>query len=203
MMSIPVGSFTAFEGTQRLCTAPLLELLAACHQRLQEAPEASLLIFEDRTGSQVDFDLRGSVEEVQERLSSHPRYGEASSTRLRAGPGRPRLGVISREVSLLPRHWEWLEAQPGGTSAVLRRLVEEARRQVQETPTARERLDAAGRFLWVMAGSLPDFEEVTRALYAGDRVRLSSLTTAWPPDICAHLDYLLSGVTVEASQGQA
>ena len=104
----------------------------------------------------------------------------------RAGPGRPKLGVTSREVSLLPRHWEWLEDQGTGVSAALRRLVDEARRREPEAARARRARDAAGCFMWAMAGNLPGFEEASRALYAGDEARLEGLVEGWPPDVRDH-----------------
>ncbi|MFY0534142.1 DUF2239 family protein [Nannocystis pusilla] len=50
----------------------------------------------------------------------------------RTGPGRPKLGVVSREVSLLPRHWEWLERQPSGSR---RRCADSSRRRSGATRT--------------------------------------------------------------------
>jgi hypothetical protein len=101
---------------------------------------------------------------------------------------------VSREVSLLPRHWSWLAEQSGGASAALRRLVDEARKRDPANDDARRARDAASRFLWAVAGNLPGFEEVTRALFAGDDARLASLIAAWPADIREHLATLLSSV---------
>src|SRR4029079_4156101 len=63
------------------------------------------------------------------------------------GRGRPRLGVVAREGTLLPRHWEWLGTQPGGASVVLRKLVEEARRANGDADRTRAARDAAYRFM--------------------------------------------------------
>jgi len=109
---------------------------------------------------------------------------------LRAGPGRPRLGVVGREVSLLPRHWDWLEAQPGGASAALRRLVDEARKRDPAQQRIRQAIEAAYRFMTALAGDRPGYEEATRALYAGDRARFASLIAAWPPDVVCHIERL-------------
>ena len=105
----------------------------------------------------------------------------------RPGPGRPKLGVVSREVSLLPRHWEWLERQPNGISAALRRLVDEARKREPDEERARLALEAAGAFMWGMAGDCPASRKRRARLFAGDHERLESLVRDWPPDIRAHL----------------
>ncbi|HEY3352187.1 MAG TPA: DUF2239 family protein [Polyangia bacterium] len=106
---------------------------------------------------------------------------------VRTGPGRPKLGVVCREVSLLPRHWEWLAQQPNGISAALRRLVDDARKREPDRERARRARDAASRFMTVMAGDRPGFEEASRALYAGERERFAALTSDWPEDIRRHL----------------
>ena len=143
--------------------------------------DESLLIFEDQTGSQVDFDLRGSIEDVLDRVAPKP---------LRTGPGRPRLGVISREVSLLPRHWEWLETQRSGASATLRRLVDDARRQDTAGSDGRRAIEATGRVMTAIGGNLPGFEEAYRALYARDQGRLEQWVKEWPADL---RQYVLAG----------
>src|SRR5690554_3571694 len=145
---------------------------------MDKAPADQLLIFDDSTGRQVDFNLSGTVQEVLDREAGLP---EAR------GPGRPRLGVVAREVTLLPRHWEWLADQPGGASATLRRLVDEARKH--ETPKARARRAAAtaGRAMTALAGDRPNFEEAYRALDAGDRDRFEALTAGWPEDVRGYL----------------
>lgn len=168
------GQHTAFAGDRRLATGELASVLAAVKGAVDEGA-ADVLVFDDDTGRQVDFDLRGTLADVLAR---------AAPEKPKPGPGRPKLGVVSREVSLLPRHWEWLEGQPQGASAALRRLVDEARKREPDTRRAR---DAAGRFMWTMAGNLPRFEDATRALYAGDRGTLEALTRGWPADVRDHV----------------
>jgi hypothetical protein len=168
-------AYTAFAGARLLASGPRRTVLLALKAH-HDAGGQGALVFEDATGRQVDFDLRGTPEEVLARVE--PR---------RTGPGRPRLGVVSREVSLLPRHWDWLADQPGGISGALRRLVDEARRREPDRALARKARDAAGRFMWAKAGDLPGFEEASRALYAGDHDRLRALVRAWPPDVRRHL----------------
>jgi hypothetical protein len=133
---------------------------------LKDKPQGEVLVFEDSTGRQVDF---GTTDEQA-----------ANEAR---GRGRPRLGVIAREVTLLPRHWDWLNSQPGGASVALRKLVEEARRASGDRDRIRAAQEAAYRFMLASAGNLPGFEEATRALFAHDRRRFGDLIADWPEDV--------------------
>ncbi|CAN5894749.1 DUF2239 family protein [soil metagenome] len=160
----------------------LAAVLLATKERFDRDPGERILIFEDRTGRQVDFDLRGTAEEVVARVVPGS---------VKAGPGRPKLGVVSREISLLPRHWEWLEQQPNGISAAIRRLVEEARKRDPEEERARLAREAVFRFMTAIAGDLPGFEEASRALFGKDPERFAELIGEWPEDIRAHLARLL------------
>ena len=91
------------------------------------------------------------------------------------GPGRPKLGVVAREITLLPRHWEWLAQQTGGASVAIRKLVDEARRATATTAIASASAqEAAYRFMSAMAGNLPHFEEAIRALFADDPRRFEN-----------------------------
>ena len=169
-------TYTAFAGHERVTSGDLEQTLTRLWEHFR-AGGAAVLIFEDQTGRQIDFDFRGTLDEVLARAVPGRRRG----------PGRPKLGVVSREVSLLPRHWEWLEHQRSGISAALRRLVDEARKREPEHERVRRARDAAGRFMWGIAGDLPGFEEASRALYAEDQERLEDLVGEWPPDVRAHL----------------
>jgi hypothetical protein len=106
------------------------------------------------------------------------------------GPGRPKLGVVAREVTLLPRHWEWLASQPGGASVALRKLVEVARRSSEVKDRVRQAGAVAYRFMSTMAGHEPGFEEASRALFAGDQAGFEALIAAWPVDVQNHLKAL-------------
>lgn len=110
------------------------------------------------------------------------------------GRGRPKLGVIGREVTLLPRHWEWLSAQPGGASVALRRLVDEARRSSAPARDARLAQERAYRVMSALAGDRPGYEEALRALFAGDRPRLEAHISDWPSDIREYTLHLAYGV---------
>lgn len=170
-------TYTAFAGVDRLAAGTLADVaLAAKAAGSQDA----ILVFNDATGAVVDLDLRGSDAEIVARLAPPE---PAAETRNR---GRPKLGVVAREVTLLPRHWDWLAAQPGGASQALRRLVDQARRADEGRTDARLRQEAAYRVLCVLAGNLPGFEEAVRALFANDRARFAALTAAWPLDVCTH-----------------
>ncbi len=173
-----MSDHVVFEGERRLAAGSRLEAAVAAQARLAEAPEATLLIF-DAEGCQVDFDLRGGPWDIALRLGE----GEAAPR----GRGRPKLGVTAREVTLLPRHWEWLAAQPGGASVALRKLVEAARRESEGPNRRRAARDAAYRFASVMAGDRAGFEEMSRALFAGDAATFAARIEAWPSDIAEHL----------------
>ncbi len=177
-MSGPTASYVVFEGERRLAAGSKLEAAVAAQARLAQAPEASLLIF-DPEGRQVDFDLRGGPWDLALRMGE----GEAAPR----GRGRPKLGVTAREVTLLPRHWEWLAAQPGGASVALRKLVEAARREGEGPDRRRAARDAAYRFASVMAGDRPGFEAMSRALFAGDPATFAARVAEWPADVAEHL----------------
>jgi hypothetical protein len=164
-----------------------------------------VLIFDDATGRSVDIDTRGSDEEVMVRFAQ-PSASNADAEEARTGSqppvtdsvdadtrindprgrGRPKLGVVPREVTLLPRHWKWLATQPGGASVALRKLVEEARRTHAEKDQRRQAQERAYHFMSAMAGDMPSFEEATRALFSNDQRLLGELIAAWPDDVRDH-----------------
>lgn len=179
---------TAFDGVHRLASGELAEVAVVAKQKIENGPVGPVLIYDDATGRVIDIDIRGGSEEMISRLEQSfaldlppvPMEGPGSEAR---GPGRPKLGVVAREVTLLPRHWEWLGTQPGGASVVLRRLVEEARRNSGDKDRRRASQEAAYRFLQSMAGNLPGYEEALRALFAYDRRRFAGQMAGWPPDV--------------------
>ncbi len=171
------SSYSVFAGPRHIITGDLQTVLVRTKEFLERSDDPNVLVFDDESGRQVEFDFRGSVDEVLAREMPAPR----------SGPGRPKLGVVSREISLLPRHWDWLESQPNGISAALRRLVEEASKREPAKQRARRAREAAGRVMTALAGDLAGFEEALRALYAGDGERFRRLIRKWPADIRAHL----------------
>lgn len=177
-------SCTAFAGERRLASGTSVEVALAVAAALRANPHQSILAFGDVTGRQVDFDLRGSDADIAARLA--PPAAEEGPAR--KGAGRPKLGVVAREVTLLPRHWEWLGEQPGGASVTLRKLVDAARKgQGADAGVAASRAKAAAdRFMSTMLGNQPGYEEASRALYGGDRDRFEALSQAWPADLRDH-----------------
>lgn len=180
-------SCTAFSGTDRLAQGPLTEVALAVMAALAADSAARILVFDDSTGRVIDLDLRGSDADIRARLTP---AAEGVPAR---GRGRPKLGVVAREVTLLPRHWDWLNAQPGGASQALRRLIDEARRRDEGQTDRRQAQEAAYRFLSAMAGDLPGYEEALRALFADDASRFAAQSAAWPADIRNHAQKLWMG----------
>jgi hypothetical protein len=135
------------------------------------ADHSAIRVFEDESGRVVDLD-----------------YWDAGAPLPAKGPGRPKLGVVSREITLLPRQWEWLARQKGGASAVIRRLVDEASKA---PPSPGARRDAAYRFMSDLCGDRPGYEEALRAMYRGERERLQALIAEWPGDVRKYVGELL------------
>jgi hypothetical protein len=182
--------FTAFIGPQHLASGPLAEVAIAVMNAARRPAPPPIIIFADATGQPIDLDLRGTERDVIARLPQPAPDPEAATEEAATEPrgrGRPKLGVVAREVTLLPRHWEWLGAQPGGASVALRKLVDEARRASGDADRARAARDAAYRFMSVMAGNLAGFEEASRALFADDRRKFVGLIAGWPDDIRDHV----------------
>jgi len=182
---LPTTSCIAFDGPQRIGQGALADVARAAKQRLDAGAAGPLLVFDERDSRPIEIDFRGSVDDVLARLAPATPAEPASR-----GPGRPKLGVVPREVTLLPRHWDWLGQQPGGASAVLRRLVEQSIRQGGAKERARQAIESVDRFMRVMAGDEPGYEEASRAFYRGDRERFGALIAVWPADVSAHLQQL-------------
>lgn len=165
-------SYTAFHGLRRVAAGSAADLVKV----LKTKPQGEIIVFNDSTGSQIDLDHRGKPTEV-----AHPTADLAAEEP--RGRGRPRLGVIAKEVTLLPRHWDWLNGQPGGASVWLRKLVDEARKTSGDRDRVRAAQEAAYRFMSAIAGNLPGFEEAARSLFAYDRRRFTHLVANWPEDV--------------------
>jgi uncharacterized protein len=187
-------SWIAFAGTRRIAAGAPRAVATGIRNHLDRHAEARILVFDAVTSQPVEIDLRGSLAAILERLPAMPAVATArADDQPRARPpGRPRLGVVAREVTLLPRHWDWLAKQPGGASVALRKLVEEAQRANRHTDRRREAQESAFRFMNAMAGNEPGFEEATRALFAGDRAKLGRIMAEWPDDVRAHCESLLA-----------
>lgn len=205
-MSTPEPAFTAFEGTRRIASGSLAEVSIPAARATARRAAGAVLVFDDATGRPVDLDLRGSEEEVRARAECQAdelRAPSDAAEPARRGPGRPRLGVVGKEVTLLPRHWGWLSSQSGGASAALRRLVDQARKHSEGRGRIRQDRDVVYRFMSAMAGDLPGFEEALRALFRGDRDRFLSEIGGWPADLRDHTRKLASNAFEEPPVGGA
>ena len=163
----------AFEGDRRIASGDLRQVARAAKQALDRRDDASILVFDGETSRPIDLDFRGSSRGRCGPAAGHraprPAAGDdAPDTPAPRGPGRPKLGVVAREITLLPRHWDWLAQQSGGASVAIRKLVEDARRNSEAKDSARRAQDATYRFMSVMAGNKPHYEDAIRALFAGD-----------------------------------
>ncbi|WP_211451034.1 DUF2239 family protein [Collimonas antrihumi] len=181
----------AFAGANRIASGQLALVALKVKELIDRNDSATVLIFDDITSEQVEIDFRGNAEQVLQRLSASGTSATATEQaaddqQTARGPGRPKLGVIGREVTLLPRHWEWLNQQPGGASVALRKLVEEAKRRNEERDQLRLAQESAYRFMSAMAGNQAGFEEATRAFFAGDQLRFTELSEPWQIDIRDH-----------------
>lgn len=194
-LSIPCSAFAGFA---LLAQGSALDVMLALRSGQAEAQGGRLLVFEDVSGTQIDFDLRGSTADVVRRLGEHPVLARLAQSAAGVSPdepasheprrrGRPKLGVVAREVTLLPRHWAWLGDQPGGASQALRRLVDQARKLNAGTGEQRKARERAYRFMSAIAGDLPEFEAASRALFSGDAAALGQSLASWPADVRAHV----------------
>ncbi|PUE10615.1 DUF2239 family protein [Limnohabitans sp. T6-20] len=206
--------FIAFEGPRCLARGPLADVALQVKAATEARPLARFMVFNALSSEIIDYDHRGSTDEVLARLAlAHPLAqvlapASASSPTPtsdastdngalpRSGPGRPKLGVVAREVTLLPRHWAWLAGQPGGASVALRKLVDQARKDSLAHDQRRLSQEASYRFMSAMAGSLEGFEEAARSLFAADRSRFEVLISPWPADIQTHLLQLAQAALV-------
>jgi len=182
------ATYTAFQGDRRITSGNGLHIALAIKAAIQHGTDhGPILVFEDATGRVTDFDLRGSDEDIAQRLTPADEQLDTRSDPAKAdsprAPGRPKLGVVAREITLLPRHWEWLNRQSGGASVTLRKLVDTARAANGDNDRKQQAREIADRFILAMAGNQPGYEEAARALYAGNRMRFDSLIEAWPIDI--------------------
>jgi hypothetical protein len=191
--------WTAFEGFRCIASGEWAQVALETKKVLDRGGRAPVLIFDDVTGEQIDMDFRGTPEDVLKRLPPRASQGDPAAAPDHPGregprgPGRPRLGVVAREVTLLPRHWDWLNSQPGGASVALRKLVEQARRENEGRDRVRRAQEATYRFMSTMAGNLPGFEEAARALFARDPERFTEHIRGWPKDVRMYLAWLVQG----------
>jgi len=210
---------SAFAGDRLVAAGPLRSVALTARQAMDLEPGAPLLIFDDAEQRQVEIDLRGSMAELVQRLAAAEAGRDGATTGAggaaagtgatarataaaagagapggeeapRRGRGRPKLGVVAREVTLLPRHWTWLNAQPGGASVALRKLVDAARKGNGDGDRRRAGQEATYRFMHAIAGDRAGFEDAARALFAGDLGRFEDAIADWPHDVREHATML-------------
>ena len=179
-------SYVCFCGANRIAAGSLADVALAAWHLTKSQPTASTLTFDRKTGKVIDLNMSDSQPDIMARYALKD---EAVAKR-----GRPKLGVVAREITLLPRHWDWLGKQPGGASVTLRKLVDAARKGSTTQNENREHIEAAYKFISAIAGDLPLFEDASRALFAQDFTKLESLTSHWPADIRKELTLFLQGI---------
>ena len=179
---------TAFAGKRKVAAGSLHAVAQTLKELVSREPDAQILIFNDDNGQQVDLNLQGSLAEVLQRLPQlREQVKEIAVPATPRTAGRPRLGVVAREITLLPRHWEWLATQPGGASVALRKLVEHAQRGNKAVDEQRQARETAYRFMSALAGDEAGFEEASRALFAGQRAAFLTQVATWPADVREHV----------------
>ena len=192
MTTVAPLSFTSFDGWKRIAYGNLETNALAVKRAVEAGSSGPILTFNDHTGCVLEVDTRGTDAEALARLHKGSPSDEVKefesvevdeSSFQPRGRGRPKLGVIAREITLLPRHWDWLSAQPGGASVALRKLVEEAKRSTAIRDDRRRTQERTYQFMSAMAGNLVGFEESTRALFAGDLNKFIQLVAEWPSDV--------------------
>ena len=200
------AAYIAFEGDRCLASGDLRSVIGAAKATLDRRGDASILVFDGATGGPIDIDFRDAITEVLARLpgiADAPAAVDDATVTAPRGPGRPKLGVVAREVTLLPRHWEWLAQQSGGASVALRKLVEEARRTGEDKDRVRRAQEATYRFMSVIAGNKPNYEDAIRALFAGDPTGFEKLIAEWPADLRDHTSRLAVGAFDREPQARA
>lgn len=180
-----VSTCTAFDEIKKVASGPIKEVAVKVKEHLKKNPKARILIYNDRTSDLVEIDFRGTIDTVLKRLEEIEAAGESADDK-KSGPGRPKLGVIAKEVTLLPTHWEWLAKQPGGASVTLRKLVEETKKKNFAKDQLRLAQESTYKFMTSMAGDYEKYEEALRALYAKDQKKFNDLISNWPKDIREH-----------------
>jgi hypothetical protein len=189
-MSSPSLRCTAFSGPQRIASGELRHVAMKAKQAFDLHPDRPVLVFDDADARTVEVPLELPAADLLRLLAQPQLAASTDATPAPRKPGRPKLGVVAREITLLPRHWDWLAAQPGGASVALRKLVEEARKVSSADDRRRAAQEATFRFMQAMAGDLPGFEEASRALFAGDVARFEEHVARWADDVRDHALWL-------------
>jgi hypothetical protein len=203
----PQPTFTAFAGSRRIDSGELAPVALSAKRAIEGGETGEILICEDSNARTIEVDLRGGLDDIQvsaaRALIARRGPAEPAAGEPRRGPGRPRLGVIAREVTLLPRHWRWLSDQPGGASVALRRLVEEAAKDRSGREKRRLGQEAAYRFMSSLAGDRAGYEDAVRALFAGNSARFGELIASWPADVRDYAQQLAAAAFGDSATSRA
>lgn len=205
MENIQTKLYTAFIGHQKVSSGELSAVALSAKKHIDNSnTQQPILIFDNQTSTQVEVDFRGSTDDLKKHIAlleqalfqekSQQEESQPKNPAPKSRSGRPKLGVVAREVTLLPRHWDWLKSQRGGASATLRRLVEQARSEAVKEDKLREQQTAVYRFMTAIGGDLSGFEEAMRSLYAFDENQFLAQIDAWPQDVRAHIIELAKGL---------
>jgi hypothetical protein len=191
MIQSPGVACIAFEGDHCIASGDLQAVARAAKGVLDRRKDASILVLDGMTSHTIEIDFRGGIADVLARLPEAAKAAPVASQPeadlpASRGPGRPKLGVVAREITLLPRHWDWLAQQQGGASVAIRKLVEDARRGGEDRDRVRQAQEAAYRFMSVMAGNKAHYEDAIRALFSGEAARFEKLIAEWPGDVRDH-----------------
>lgn len=198
-----IKTCSAFSSRERIATGRLLEVAIEVKTLLETHPSLQVLFFDDMSGEEFDLDLRGSHSDIEQRLSiqfPEPEMPSADKKASAGSVGRPRLNVVSKEVTLQPRHWAWLKQQPGSASSVLRRLVDEARHNNQEKEQHYFAQKAVYSFISAIAGDYPGYEEAIRSLFNSDYRRFEDIIGNWPGDICNYAKNFYADLSIDSDQ---
>lgn len=172
-----------FLGATRITQGARGDVIRTLLSQTQGEDVPPYLVFRVKDGQRVDINLASAAEAANPQRTRAPVPAAGAPVGSQKARGRPRLGVVGREVTLFPRHWEWLDRQRGGASAALRRIIDADRKLHADEDQVRQAQDATHRFMYAMAGNLAGFEEAMRALYAGDKVSFAHQIRSWPDDI--------------------
>jgi uncharacterized protein len=194
-----IAGCTAFNGTKLIASGNLRDVALKSKEVVDRDSDAQVLIFDDVTSELIDVDFRGTPAQVGQRYETSEIVDPSPEEQARR-PGRPKLGVVAREVTLLPRHWEWLATQPGGASVALRKLVDQGIKTNKDRDSLRRAQEAAYRFVSAMAGDEPGFEEAIRALFGGRQSRFLAMIERWPADVRQHATKLAASAFAETAE---
>ncbi|MEL6545168.1 MAG: DUF2239 family protein [Myxococcota bacterium] len=194
-----MSEFIAYCGDQLVARGTLLSVAIAMQNAEASSGTKRMALYRESTGQALDLDLSGTEQELEQRLARFYPEDTAVADPGKRGKGRPKLGVVSREVSLLPRHWEWLSQQNRSASATLRRLVENARQADSGAAKSKQVAEVVHRFIWDLVGDQPGFEEASRALFALDLEGFRSRIADWPPDVVTQIERYLEALEASDS----